>query len=110
MTQDAPQGRPKPLDLGDCHRLIDELFDAMDALREDRDRWRQHAEQLSRYIYGQKRERFEDPNQLKLFENETDESTQAEDGQSDKPTEVQDEETSWPASFPHAFQASPQGT
>ena len=93
MTQDAPQGRPKPLDLGDCHRLIDELFDALDALREDRDRWRQHAEQLSRYIYGQKRERFEDPHQLKLFENETDESTQAEDGPSDKPTQVQDEET-----------------
>ena len=95
MTQDAPQ-RLKPQDVDGCHQLIDELFDAMDALRADKERWQQHAEELSRYIYGQRRERFEDPDQLKLFQSETDEGTQVEDTPSDESSEPEDEETHRP--------------
>jgi len=79
MTQDAPHARPKPSDLEGCHQLIDELFDALDGLRQDRDvaveekeRLRQEYEELRRWLYGRRRERFDDPGQMKLFETSAD--------------------------------------
>ena len=76
MTQDAPsRTRPKPQDLGSCHTMIDELFDLVDAITEDRDallqdrdRLQQMYEELRRCLYGRRRERFEDPQQGKLFD------------------------------------------
>jgi len=80
MTQDAPQSRHKPRDLEGCHRLIDELFDAMavlcrdrDAAVEEKERLRQDYEQLRRWLYGRRRERFDDPAQKRLFQSDPDE-------------------------------------
>ena len=74
MTQDAPQ-RQKPHDLDGCHQLIDELFDVVDVfcqdrerITEDRDRILELYNDLRRSMYGQRRERFDDPDQMILFD------------------------------------------
>ena len=73
MTQDARHERRKPEDLNGCHQLIDELFEVIeaigsdrDAALQDRDRVQQMYDELRRCLYGPRRERFEDPDQLKL--------------------------------------------
>ena len=76
MMQEAlPQRDAKPGDLPGCHVMIDQLFDTIeaivkdrDSITEDRDRIRDAYNELRRYLYGQRRERFEDPDQLKLFD------------------------------------------
>jgi hypothetical protein len=64
--------------------MIDELFDLVDALSvdrdtilQDRDRRQQMVEELRRCLYGRRRERFDDPQQRKLFDLAGDEAEQA---------------------------------
>jgi transposase len=74
--QDAlPRRDAKPEDLPGCHAMIDELFDLVDAICEDRDavvedrdRLREAYEELRRYLYGRRGERYDDPDQMKLFD------------------------------------------
>ena len=73
MTQDARPTRHKPTDLAGCHELIDELFDLVEAVVADKTRVEQSYAELLRYVYGRRRERFDDPHQLKLFETPTEE-------------------------------------
>jgi len=103
MTQDARHERRKPEDLDGCHQLIDELFEVIEAIGsdrdaavQDRDRIQQMYDELRRCFYGPRRERFEDPDQLNLFDKHDGQSS--EDGQSASPLEsVAEAETSPPA-------------
>jgi transposase len=72
MTQEADHhdGFTLPQDLEACHRLIEELLAAMRQKDAEYQRLTQQYEQLVRHMYGARRERFDDPNQKRLFQSE----------------------------------------
>ena len=87
MTQDARPPRHKPTDLAGCHELIDELFDLVAAVVADKMRLEESYAELLKSVYGRRRERFDDPQQLKLFETPTEKpAAEAASASSDEPT------------------------
>lgn len=101
MAQDAQHVRPKPEDLDSCHRLIDELFDLVHALSQDKQQAEEAYTELKRQMYGRRRERFDDPQQRKLFDVDGHESSDAAagDGSSESPPQPADAATE-PADSP----------